>query len=125
MRPQNAEDLPRNRWSVSCRRLAPLECRRALHLSQSALAASENNDSRRSRTTSVAPYGLEGLVETTTNILTIKEVADILRCSKTHAQNVIEGKVNGLPKLTHLSLGRRKVVRKEWLDQWMEANKTR
>ena len=38
--------------------------------------------------------------------------------------NVIEGKVNGLPKLTHLSLGRRKVVRKEWLDQWMEANKT-
>jgi hypothetical protein len=60
-------------------------------------------------------------VETTANILTIKEVADILRCSKTHAQNVIEGKVNGLPKLTHLSLGRRKVVRKEWLDQWMEA----
>jgi len=79
----------------------------------------------RSRTTSVAPYGVEGLVEATTNILTIKEVADILRCSKTHAQNVIEGKVNGLPKLTHLSLGRRKVVRKEWLDQWMEANKTR
>ena len=32
----------------------------------------------------------------------------------------IEGKVNGLPKLTHLSLGRRKAVRKEWLDQWME-----
>ena len=45
--------------------------------------------------------------------------------AQTHAQNVIEGKVNGLPKLTHLSLGRRKVVRKEWLEQWMEANKTR
>jgi MarR-like DNA-binding transcriptional regulator SgrR of sgrS sRNA len=71
------------------------------------------------------PYGVEGLVENTTNILTIKEVADILRCSKTHAQNVIEAKVHGLPKLTHLSLGRRKVVRKEWLYQWMEANKTR
>jgi excisionase family DNA binding protein len=67
---------------------------------------------------------VEEFVENTTNILTIKEVADILRCSKTHAQNVIEGKVHGLPKLTHLSLGRRKVVRKEWLDQWMEANKT-
>ena len=64
-------------------------------------------------------------MENTTNILTIKEVADILRCSKDHAQNVIEGKVRGLPKLTHLSLGRRKVVRREWLDQWMEANKTR
>lgn len=64
-------------------------------------------------------------MEKTTHILTIKEVADILRCSKTHAQNVIEGKIRGLPKLTHLCLGRRKVVRKEWLDQWMEANKSR
>jgi hypothetical protein len=89
------------------------------------VSSPENYDPPPSRSTSVAPYGVEGLVETTTNILTIKEVADILRCSKTHAQNVIEGKVNGLPKLTHLSLGRRKVVRKEWLDQWMEANKTR
>jgi len=67
---------------------------------------------------------VEEFVENTTNILTIREVADILRCSKAHAQNVIEGKVHGLPKLTHLSLGRRKVVRKEWLDQWLEANKT-
>jgi hypothetical protein len=66
-----------------------------------------------------------GAVETTSNILTIKEVAAILRCSKAHALNVIDGKVRGLPKLTHLSLGRRKVVRKDWLDQWMEANKTR
>jgi hypothetical protein len=64
-------------------------------------------------------------MENTTDTLTIKEVAGILRCSKTHAQNVIDGKVGGLPKLTHLSLGRRKVVRKEWLDQWMEANRTR
>jgi hypothetical protein len=85
----------------------------------------ENFDIRWSRTALLAPYRVEGLVENAPNILTIKEVADILRCSKTHAQNVIEGKVHGLPKLTHLSLGRRKVVRKDWLDQWMEANKTR
>lgn len=65
-----------------------------------------------------------GIVETTSNILTIKEVADILRCSKTHALNVIDGKVRGLPKLTHLCLGRRKVVRKDGLDAWMEANKS-
>jgi excisionase family DNA binding protein len=68
---------------------------------------------------------MEGLMENTSNILTVKEVADVLRCSKTHALNVIEGKVRGLPKLTHLRLGRRKVVRKDWLDQWMDANKTR
>jgi hypothetical protein len=27
-------------------------------------------------------------------------------------------------EITHLAFGRRKVVRKEWLDSWMEANKT-
>ncbi len=64
-------------------------------------------------------------METSSNILTIKEVADILRCSKAHVQNVLVGKIPGVPKLTHLCMGRRKVVRKEWLDQWLETNKTR
>jgi excisionase family DNA binding protein len=56
-------------------------------------------------------------------ILTLKEVAQILRCSKAHVANVINGHVKGLPRLTHFALGRRKLVRREWLDQWMEANK--
>jgi hypothetical protein len=43
----------------------------------------------------------EGTMENTRNILTIKEVVDILSCSKTHVQKVIEGKVQGLSKLTH------------------------
>ena len=62
-------------------------------------------------------------METSQNILTIKEVAIILRCSKTHVANVLSGKVDGLPRLTHLNLGRRKLVRREWLDRWMETNK--
>jgi hypothetical protein len=62
-------------------------------------------------------------METSQNILTIKEVAIILRCSKTHVANVLSGKVDGLPRLTHLNLGRRKLVRREWLDRWMEKNK--
>jgi excisionase family DNA binding protein len=57
-------------------------------------------------------------------ILTIHDVAEILRCSKTHVSNVINGKVAGVPKLTHLSMGRRKLIRRAWLDQWMEANKS-
>ena len=61
----------------------------------------------------------------TTEILTVREVAEVLRCSKAHVCNVINGKVQGLPKLTHFSLGRRKPVRREWLDQWMEANRIR
>ena len=63
-------------------------------------------------------------MENTTDILSIKEVADFPRWSKTHAQNVMEGRVRGLPRLPHLTFGRRKVVRKEWLDSWMEENKT-
>lgn len=70
-------------------------------------------------------YRLEERMESTSNILTIREIAEILRCSKGHVQNVLVGKVHGVPRLAHLNMGRRKVVRKEWLDQWMEANKTR
>jgi hypothetical protein len=45
-------------------------------------------------------------------ILTIHDVAEILRCSKTHVSNVINGKVRGLPKLTHLCMGPRILVRR-------------
>ena len=58
-------------------------------------------------------------------VLTIDEVANILRCSKTHVSHVINGKVPGVPKLTHVAMGRRKLVRREWLDQWMEASRQR
>ena len=57
------------------------------------------------------------------DILTITEVAEVLRCSKAHVCNVLRGRVQGLPKLTHFSLGRRKLVRREWLETWMEQNK--
>ena len=58
-------------------------------------------------------------------ILTIREVAEVLRCSKAHVCNVLLGRVPGLPRLNLLALGRRKLVRREWLDQWLEASKTR
>ena len=57
------------------------------------------------------------------DVLTVAEVAQRLRCSRAHVCNVMKGKVIGLPRLTHLSLGRRKLVRVEWLHQWMEENK--
>lgn len=56
-------------------------------------------------------------------ILTINDVAAILRCSKTHVSHVLAGKVRGIPRLTHVAMGRRKLVRREWLEQWMEANR--
>ncbi len=37
----------------------------------------------------------------------------------------MQGKVRGLTRLMHLPLGRRKVGRRAWVDEWMEANKAR
>jgi len=73
------------------------------------------------------PFRSEGNpVEATAHyaaVLTITDVALILRCSKAHVCNVLNGRVSGLPKLTHFAMGRRKLVRREWLEEWMEANK--
>jgi len=68
-------------------------------------------------------YRVEENMENSTDLLTIREVAKALRCSKTHVQNALDGKVQGLPRLMHLPMGRRKVIRRDWLQQWMEANK--
>jgi len=57
------------------------------------------------------------------HILTINDVAAILRCSKTHVSHVLAGKIPGIPRLTHIAMGRRKLFRRDWLDQWMESNK--
>ncbi len=67
---------------------------------------------------------MEELRTSTQRILTLSEVAAVLRCSKTHVAHVIKGEVPGLPRLTHFCMGRRKLVRREWLEDWMEANKT-
>jgi excisionase family DNA binding protein len=62
-------------------------------------------------------------MDTTSTILTIEDVARELRCSKTHVQHAIGGRLSGVPRLTHISMGRRKLIRREWLDQWLEASK--
>ena len=51
-------------------------------------------------------------MENTATILTIKEVAELLRRSKAHVQKALVGKIAGVPQLVHLSMGRRKLVRK-------------
>ena len=45
--------------------------------------------------------------------------------SKAPVQKALAGKITGVPQLAHLSMGRRKLVRKEWLEHWMETGKTR
>jgi hypothetical protein len=56
------------------------------------------------------------------HVLTVPEVAAELRCSKAHVHNIILGKVHGLPPLPSIALGRRRLVRRASLNQWMDAN---
>jgi excisionase family DNA binding protein len=56
------------------------------------------------------------------DILTTIEVARELRCSKAHIHNLINGKVRGAPPLPTIALGRRRLVRRASLDQWLRAN---
>ena len=62
--------------------------------------------------------------ESTTALLTIRDIATILHCSKTHAARLLEGRVRGAAPLSHIKLGRRKVVRRLIFDRWLLANES-
>ena len=62
-------------------------------------------------------------MESATRILTISEVAEVLRCSKAHVHKALSGRISGVPQLAYLSLGRRKLVPKEWFDHWLEQSR--
>ena len=56
-------------------------------------------------------------------ILTIREVAAELHCSAAHVSNLINGKVPGAPLLPHARIGRRVLVKEEWLHAFLESAK--
>ena len=64
-------------------------------------------------------------MESATRILTISEVAEVLRCSKAHVHKALTGRIAGVPQLDHLSLGRRKLIPKDWFDQWLKDSRTK
>lgn len=55
-------------------------------------------------------------------ILTASEVAQELRCSKAQVHNLITGKVHGIAPLPAIALGRRRLVRRSSLYEWLRAN---
>lgn len=55
------------------------------------------------------------------SILTLADVAKVLRCSKAHVSNIIRNKVQGLPPLPVVRIGRRVLIRDESLSEWMKA----
>lgn len=53
------------------------------------------------------------------SILTLREVSRELRCSKAHLSHIINGKVVGLPPLPVARIGRRVIIRREALLNWL------
>jgi hypothetical protein len=55
-------------------------------------------------------------------VLTAKEVAEDLRCSKSQVYRLMSGDVEGLTPLPHLPIGRKKVVPRSLLKKWKRQN---
>ena len=67
-----------------------------------------------------SPVGLD--LRRTADILTAAEVARELRVSKAHVHNLINGKVHNTPALPAVTLGRRRLILRASLNQWLRAN---
>lgn len=60
----------------------------------------------------------------TTPALRIEGVMSVLQCSRTHVQNLIHGRVPGVPALPHVRMGRMYLIRRESLERWLQAQET-
>jgi excisionase family DNA binding protein len=56
-------------------------------------------------------------------VMTLKQAADYLQVSKAHLSNVISGRVLGVPPVRSFRLGRRILIKREWIDEWLETNR--
>ena len=53
-------------------------------------------------------------------VLNLVEAAALVRCSRAHLSNVVNGKVRGIPRLPAVRIGRRVLFRRESLEQWLQ-----
>jgi excisionase family DNA binding protein len=60
--------------------------------------------------------------DTPFDLLTVKEVAQLLHCSKAHVCNAVAGRVHGCEPIPAVRLGRRTLIRRASLLSWIEQN---
>src|SRR5262252_1246662 len=53
-------------------------------------------------------------------VLNLAEAAALVRCSRAHLSNVVNGKVHGIPRLPTVRIGRRVLFRRESLESWLQ-----
>lgn len=56
------------------------------------------------------------------DLLTLADAAELLHCSKAHICKAVSGRIHGCPPIPAVSLGRRKLIRREALRLWIERN---
>lgn len=56
------------------------------------------------------------------DLLTLADAAELLHCSKAHLCKAVNGRVRGCAPIPCVSLGRRRLIRRESLRLWLEAN---
>jgi len=56
-------------------------------------------------------------------VLTLEQAATYLQVSKAHLSNVIGGKVPGVTPVRCFRVGRRVLIKREWIDRWLEGER--
>jgi hypothetical protein len=56
------------------------------------------------------------------DLLTLADTAKLLHCSKAHICKVVSGRIQGCAPIPAVSIGRRKLIRREALRLWIERN---
>src|SRR5207249_4847194 len=57
-------------------------------------------------------------------ILTAKDIARELHCSKAQTYKLLNGEVRGCSKLPAISIGRKKIVRRRTFEKWKQDNES-
>jgi excisionase family DNA binding protein len=60
------------------------------------------------------------MANTEKEILDVKGAAHLLGCSVSHVSNMLNGKVDGVPRIPHVRAGRLRLIRRESLLRWFE-----
>ena len=56
-----------------------------------------------------------------TSVMTLQQAASYLQISKAHLSNVINGKVAGVTPVRCFRMGRRVLIKREWIEEWLEV----
>ena len=53
-------------------------------------------------------------------VMTLQQAASYLQISKAHLSNVINGKVRGVKPVRSFRMGRRVLIKRQWIDEWLD-----